>query len=344
MASPPRRGPVEAFFAPLPDTPRRKGPLADRGAGLFDDNAPRMTHLPGPSADPPRSAWGFSGAQWLAVGKDVLAEISADRVTAVAGGVTFFGLLALFPAITALVSLFGLVADPVLIEQQLDALGEFLPASARDIIIGQVKAITDASGTALSLGGAIGLMVALWTANGGMKALIDALNVAWFQRETRGLIMLNIHTLGMTIGAIFMAMALIFTIAILPALLRWLPLLAETQAWLSAIRWPILFAAILAAISLLYRWGPSRSPRGILWLLPGALLASGGLMASSALFSWYTANFASYNETYGALGAVVVLMMWMWLAAIAILIGAEVNAVAEKHLRALKGESDDRPR
>ncbi|WBU60613.1 YihY/virulence factor BrkB family protein [Paracoccus albus] len=339
----------EAIFDPLPEEIRKRYEIGEEnrheGTDADENRSDRSGKghqeddpLPRPRANPPNSAWGLKPKEWVAVLKGTVSEIGEDRVTSVAGGVTFFGLLALFPAITALVSIFGLVADPAVISEQLDNMAEFIPPSALDIIRGQVESIVSSPGTALSFAGIAGLLATLWSANGGMKALMDALNVAWFQKEERGFIKLNLVSLAMTIGAIFLLIALIGTIAVLPAVLNWLPLPEETRGFVSAIRWPIMFAVLMLAISLLYRWGPSRNDAHFSWVSPGALIATIGLVGTSALFSWYAANFANYNETYGTLGAVIVLMMWLWISAIVILVGAEVNSVAERHLRALRGE------
>lgn len=345
MPSRSERSVADAFFGPLPEEVRRKYGLEEppppAAAKRVRDGDPDSA-LPAPRADAPGSPWGLRASEWWGVIKGTFTEIGEDRVTSVAGGVTFFGLLALFPAITALVSIFGLVADPAVIRQQLDNLQEFVPSSALDIIRGQVESIIESPGTALSFAGIAGLLATLWSANGGMKALMDALNVAWFQREQRGFVMLNLVSLGMTLGAIVLVIALVATIAVLPAVLDWLPLPPDTRDLVSIIRWPIMFAVLLLAISALYRWGPSRNDAHFSWISPGALFAAIGLVAASALFSFYTSNFASYNETYGTLGAVVVLMMWMWISAIVIMVGAELNAVSERHLRALNGEAQQR--
>lgn len=332
----------DALFGPLPEgaIKSHRRDSEDRSANVTTSQTGKEA-LPAPRDNPPASPWGLRPADWWSVLKGTASEFSKDRATAVAGGVTFFGLLALFPAITALVSIFGLVADPAVITEQLDNMAEFVPPSALDIIRGQVEAIVNSPGTALSFAGILGLMATLWSANGGMKALMDALNVASLQDESRGFVKLNIVSLGMTLGAVVLLCALIGAIAVLPAVLDWLPLPEETRDFFSMIRWPIMFAVLLLAISLLYRWGPSRRDPGFRWLSPGALLAAIGLVGTSALFSFYASNFANYNETYGTLGAVVVLMMWLWISAIVILLGAELNSVAETHVRALNGQPTD---
>ncbi|WBU64150.1 YihY/virulence factor BrkB family protein [Paracoccus aerodenitrificans] len=343
MARAPERSIGDALFGPLPDEVRRRfdldeKPPAPPAAKRVREGDPDAD-LPAPRSDAPDSPWGLRPKEWWGVLKGVVTEIGEDRVTSVAGGVTFFGLLALFPAITALVSIFGLVADPEVIAEQMDNLSSVIPPAAFEIINGQVEAIINSPGTALSFAGIIGLFLTLWSANGGMKALMDALNVAWFQRESRGFFKLNLVSLTMTLGAIVLVMALVGTIAVLPAVLNWLPLPDATKDMVSMIRWPIMFAVLFLAISALYRWGPSRNDANFNWFSPGALFASVGLVAASALFSFYASNFANYNQTYGTLGAVIVLMMWLWISAIVVLVGAEINAVAERHLRALNGET-----
>ncbi|MFD1797040.1 YihY/virulence factor BrkB family protein [Paracoccus aurantiacus] len=352
MPRPADRSVSDALFGPLPEAERRRiygdgggrsaSPATQTGQDGPDvagKGRPGKENLPSPRENAPESPWGLRPREWWGVLKDTVAEIGQDRVTSVAGGVTFFGLLALFPAITALVSIFGLVADPTLIESQLEKLGGFIPPSALDIISGQVEAIVKAPGAALSFAGIAGLLATLWSANGGMKALMDALNVAQFQRESRGFIKLNIVSLLLTLGAMVLLILLIAAIAVLPAVLAWLPLPESTKDMLTSIRWPIMFAVLLLAISALYRWGPSRHDAHFSWISPGALLAAIGLVGTSALFSWYAGNFANYNETYGTLGAAVVLMMWLWISAIVVMVGAELNGVLESHLRALSGQA-----
>ncbi|AUM74680.1 YihY/virulence factor BrkB family protein [Paracoccus jeotgali] len=332
--TPPERSVLDAVFDPLPDSMQPENPpAADKAEAKAE---PESTPVPtGPAPD---TVWGLKFKQWWAVLKDTVTEIGEDRVTSVAGGVTFFAILALFPAITALVSLFGVFADPALVNEQLDNLGKVVPPSALEIIRGQVQEIIKTPGTALSVAGIVGLLVTLWSANGGMKALIDGLNVALFQSEERGFIKLNLISLAMTVGAMVLVMLLVLAVAVLPAVLHMLPLVPDTKAILTMLRWPIMFAVLLLAISALYRWGPSRRAEGLGKISPGAVLATVGLIITSAGFSFYTSNFASYNETYGTLGAAVVLMMWMWLSSIVIMVGAEVNSVAAEHLREMKGE------
>ena len=278
---------------------------------------------------------------WV-IAKSTLSQLGTDRVTAVAGGITFFGLLSLFPALTAFVSIYGLVADPATIAGHLDMLESFLPQGALGIIRDQVQAITSSPGTALSIAGIGGLLVAFYSANGGMKALLSALNVAFFQTETRGFLKLNLVSMAFTLGGLVMIILMLGVIAIIPILLQMLPLSETTSTWVGLIRWPIMFGVLILALAALYRWGPDAPDSRWRWISPGAVIAAIGLVLTSILFSWYAANFADYNETYGSLGAVIALMMWLWFASTVVLVGAEVNSEIESHLKKLAGVPDKR--
>lgn len=312
------------------ETRRRLGLLPPDSPAQGDDTA-----RPGPA-----SPWQLSGKSWLAVIKRTGAEIGRDRVTSVAAGVTFYALLALFPAITALVSLYAVLADPGTMQSHLDILSAFIPEGGMGIIRDQVTSIAQSPRNALSAAGAIAILLALYSTMGGTKALLDALNVAWFQTEKRGFIRLNIIAFLFTIGAIVSVIVMLGMIAVIPVVVAWLPMGSLIDALLQYLRWPIMFAALLMGLAVLYRWGPSRDDAAWHWLSPGALLAAVGLVAASLLFSWYAANFANYNETYGSLGAVIGLMMWMWITCLMVLIGAELNAAAERQIMLENGLSD----
>jgi membrane protein len=258
----------------------------------------------------------------------VYGEMNDDRILAVAAGVTFYGLLALFPALAAFVSLYGLVADPATINDHLTALGGFLPGGALDVISEQIKRMT-ANETALGFAFFSGLAISLWSANAGVKAVFDALNVAYEEDEKRSFIALNLTSLAFTLGAIIFLMIAIAGIVAVPIILKTIGLgaVADWVVWIG--RWPALFAVTVGALAVLYRYGPSRDRAEWRWLAPGSLFAAFGWMAFSMLFSWYVGSFGNYNETYGSLGAVVGFMTWMWLSSTIILVGAELNAETE---------------
>lgn len=266
---------------------------------------------------------------WWDIMWRVYGEIDDDRILAVAAGVTFYGLLALFPAIGAFVSLYGLVADPATISEHLSALGGLLPGGALDVIGEQIKRITTGDETALGFAFFSGLAISMWSANAGMKAVFDALNVAYEEKEKRSFIILNLTSLAFTFAGIVFLVIALSGVVIVPVVLKYVGLggAADWLIWIG--RWPALLLVTVAALAFLYRYGPSRDRAKWSWLAPGSILAAAGWMIFSMLFSWYLSSFANYNETYGSLGAVIGFMTWMWLSVTIILIGAELNAETE---------------
>ena len=264
--------------------------------------------------------------------KDILLrtyrDVGENRIMLVSAGVTFFALLAIFPAIAALVSLYGLVADPATISEQLGSLQGILPQGALDIVGEQVTRLNEKGSTTLGFSLFLGLALSVWSANGGMKHIFDALNLVYNERESRGFITLNLVSLGFTAGAlVFLVLALAGVVA-LPVALNFIGL-GEGAWWLSQLRWPILFLAVLVSLALLYRYGPSRDAPRWRWATPGSALAAFLWLAGSLLFSWYVANFGKYNQTYGSLGAAIGFMTWIWISTIIVLLGAQVNAEME---------------
>jgi membrane protein len=265
--------------------------------------------------------------------KDILwrtyAQIGKDRVLAVAAGVTFYALLALFPAIAALVSIYGLFSEPTTIQQHINTLSGVLPGGATEIIGEQVNRIASQGGGALGFGFIAGLAISLWSANAGMKAIFDALNVVYDEEEKRSFVRLNLQSLTFTLGAILFLIASILGIVVLPILLGYIGL-GQSAEWLIRIgRWPVLLLVVIFGLALLYRVGPSRDKPEWKWVTPGGILAAVLWLGGSMLFSWYVANFGSYNETYGSLGAVIGFMTWIWLSTTIFLVGAEINAEME---------------
>jgi len=256
-------------------------------------------------------------------------EFGKDRIMSVAAGVTYYALLAVFPAIAALVSIYGLFADPATIQDHLNTVSGVLPGGALDIIREQVTRIASQGGGALGFGFIFGLVLSLWSANAGMKAVFDALNIVYDEEEKRSFIKLNLMSLSFTLGAILFILIAIAGIIVLPIALDFIGL-GQRLEWLLAIaRWPVLLVIVTFGLSLVYRFGPSRDKAQWRWVTPGGIIAAVLWLAVSMLFSWYVANFGSYNETYGSLGAVIGFMTWIWLSSIVVLLGAEINAEME---------------
>jgi membrane protein len=256
-------------------------------------------------------------------------EIGSDRLLAVAGGVVFYGLLALFPAITALVSSYGLFADAATIGRHLAFAAALMPEGAFGIVEEQINRIAAQGGGGLSAGFAFGLLLAIWSANAGMKAIMDALNVIYDEDEKRGFVRLNLMSLVLTVGALSVLLLAIASVIVFPLMLNWIGLGGAAEWTVAVLRWPALLILVMFGLAVLYRFGPSRREARWQWLSVGAAVAMLLWLAASVLFSWYLSNFADYNATYGSLGAGIGLMMWLWLSVIAILLGAELNSEIE---------------
>lgn len=267
---------------------------------------------------------------WVDIVRRTYHEVDRDRVQAVAAGVTFYSLLALFPALTAFVSLYGLMAEPGTISDQLSLLDGFIPAEATDFLRDQINRIASGGDTKLGLALATSVALAIWSANSGVKAIFDALNVAYGEDEKRGFIKLNVISLAFTTGILLFVLLAISAIAIVPAVMDYLYLGNSVEVLISIGRWPVLIVVLIVGLSTLYRYGPSRDEAQWSWVSPGALFAAVSWLVASLLFSWYVANFEDYNKTYGTIGAVIGLLMWMWLSATIVLVGAELNSEAER--------------
>jgi membrane protein len=259
----------------------------------------------------------------------VFSEFTEDRVTLVAAGATYYLLLALFPALAALVSLYGVFSDPVTIAKHIAFLSTALPPGAFDIIVTQLDALSQQKNSTLSFGVLTGFVVALWSANNGIKALFEAMNIAYGEKEKRGIIWLNLNSLGFTLGALVIAIALITAVGILPAILGYLWLDQWTEFLAKIARWPFLLIVVGCGITMMYRYGPSREPAKLRWITWGATFSTSLWLAASVLFSLYLENFADYNATYGTLGALIGLMVWTWISVIILILGAEINAELE---------------
>jgi membrane protein len=275
------------------------------------------------------SPWQIPGAGWKDIFWRTYAEIRDDRLVAVAAGVVFYALLAIFPAITAIVSLYGLFTDAATINDHLSLAAGFLPQGALDIIQDQVIRITSKGDAKLGLAFIFGLGLALWSANAGMKAIIDALNVVYDETEKRGFIKLNLISLTLTLAAILSLLMAIAAVVVLPLVLGYVGLGAVGEMLLRILRWPALFVLIIIGLAVLYRFGPSRTKPQWQWLSVGSVFSTIAWLIASALLSWYLGNFANYDATYGSLGAAIGLMMWLWISSLVILLGAELNSEIE---------------
>ena len=264
-------------------------------------------------------------------------EIGDDRVFALAAGVAYYTLLALFPAIGVFVSLYGLIADVSTVQQNIDDLAFILPSGGLEIIGGQLQRIASQPPKSLGIAFFAGLAISLWSANAGVKAMFDALNVAYDEEERRGFIRLNAVSLLFTVCAIVFATLAIGVVVAVPIVLNLVGLgsVAGLLVWI--LRWPALYLVTILALTLVYRYGPGG--RREHWLNWGGIIAATIWLGGSMLFSWYVANFGNYGATYGSLGAVIGFLTWIWLSTVIFLIGAELNSEIERERGPRPGRS-----
>lgn len=265
---------------------------------------------------------------WRDIAMRVWRAFNADRLPAVAGGVAFYALLALFPTMAAFVSLYGLIADVQAAQDHLAILAGVVPAEVLTFIGQEMTRIAGERSSGLSLTFGVSLLLSLWSANAGVKAMFDALNVAYHETEKRTFFVSTLQTLAFTFATVLFLIAAAVAIVVVPVVLNFFGL--GMGAWLVALlRWPALVLVMTFGLAMLYRFGPSRRAARWSWLSWGAAIAAVLWLGASLAFSWYVSNIANYAATYGSLGAVVGLMMWMWVSALVVLLGAEINSEIE---------------
>lgn len=266
--------------------------------------------------------------------RDILVRVknnlTTDDVGIVSAGVAYFAFLAIFPALGALIAVYGLVADPASAQQTLMQLAGVLPAEARGVLGGELQNIVSASPGALGLGVVISLLLALWSASSGTGALIKALNIAYHEEEHRGFFRLTGMTLLLTLGGIVLVVLAITLIVALPVVLNHVGLSSIAATVARWARWPLLAAVILVALAAAYRYAPSRAEPRWRWISWGSVLATVLWLLASFLFSFYVSHFGKFDKTYGSLAAVVILLTWMYVSAYIVMLGAEVNAEMER--------------
>jgi membrane protein len=306
-------------------TPAKPAKGRDGGRGREADH---------PGEIPPR---GWKDILWRAWG-----EVSEQNLFLIAGGVTYAVLLGLFPGLGALVSLYGLVFDAGQIERQVAALSGVLPAQTQELLSQQLHSLVQASGGALGFAAIAGLLLALWSASRGMSGLITAINIAYEEKETRGFLKLNLIAIGLTLGLLAGGIVAIALVAVLPAVVQLLALGPATKWLLLLAQWPLLIVLVMLGLAVLYRFGPDRDKPQWRWVSPGAGAATVLWIVASVAFTVYVANFNSYDKTYGSLGGVVILLTWLYLSALTVLLGAVINAQAERQTR--KDSTEGPPR
>ncbi len=280
---------------------------------------------------------------WWQVLKRVWTESMNDNLGVMAAGCAFYGLLALFPALSILVSIYALVADPATAEQQLQAVQSVLPEAAYTMIAGRIHELAGLPSGGVSWRILIGLLIALWSASNGTKALMSTLNVAYEEDEKRSFLRFNLVAILFTIGGIIGIMVGLAVILVVPAIVGLLSLGFATGILIRAVSFALVIVFLIASLAVVYRLGPSRREAKWRWISPGSIAASVVWVVASIGFSFYVSNFGSYNVTYGSLGAVVIVLLWLWISAYVVLFGAELNAELELQTAQDTTSGPDRP-
>jgi membrane protein len=272
----------------------------------------------------------------------VMRQVKEDDVALLAAGVAFFALLALVPTLVALVSLYGLVADPSDVQTTVEDTLRAAPTEVQDLVSSQLESVIESSPSGLRIGAIVGLVLALWSASSGMKHLMGALTLAYDEVDDRKFLRLRGLALLLTLGAIVLAL-LALAGMVVPDALDDSGTTGTVRLVLQIARWPVLGLIVILALSLLYRWAPDRDAARWRWVTPGAVVATVVWVVASIGFSLYTANFGNYNETYGTLGAIVVVMLWLYITAYVVILGAEINCELERQTLADTTRGPARP-
>jgi membrane protein len=297
-----------------------------READRTPQRVPSEAELPGVDAEKPTE---IPARGWLQILKRAWAENSADNMPIIGAGVAFFAFLAVFPALIATISLYGLVASPETVAEQIQQLSDQLPTEAQSLLSDQLNNIVDNSGGALTLSLIVSILAALWSASGGTGNLITAVNLAYDEVETRGFVKRKALALGLTLGAIVFVLVTIALIAVVPAVLDSLGLGVVGTILAQVLRWVLLLGVMAGALSVLYRVAPDRDAPKFRWVSLGSVVVTVIWAVISLLFSLYVNNFGSYDKTYGAIAGVIVLMLWLQLTVFLVLLGAEINSETE---------------
>ena len=260
----------------------------------------------------------------------IYAEFSEDRIPAVAGGVTFFFLLALFPAIASVVSLYGLFADRQTIVDSLQMISGFLPGGAVTVLGAEVHRLTAQKPATLNIAFLVSTAIALWSTSGGVKAILDGLNIAFETKETRSFLRLSVNAVLFAAGIVAAAAIVIFGMGELKKEMGQISWAGYARDAAAILVWPIAFFLCSAIVSLIYRYGPNRVRTPWRWITWGSAFASIFWIIGTLAFDWYVQNYGSYNRTYGELGAAVGFLTWIWISIVILLTGAEITCEVEK--------------
>ena len=275
------------------------------------------------------SPWQIPWRGWRDVLLRVKHEAAADNLSLIAAGMAFYAMLSVAPALAVIISVYGLVVSTEDLQAQMLVLSSYLPNEAQQLIQSQLAELVGTTETSLGWGLIASALISLWSASRAMKSLFGGLNAVYDEIESRGWFWLTLQSVSFTLAGILLLVLTLGTMAILPLVLSYLPLSDFNVVLVRLLSWVLVSAVVLAGLAVLYRFGPSRTRANWRWVTIGALVAWAAWIAASGALSWYVSNFDSYQRTYGALGAVAILLMWFFISAYAMLIGGELNAELE---------------
>ena len=293
--------------------------------------------VPGGTAEKPTDV---PAKGWLQIAKRGWAEAKADNVPLLAAGMAYYAFLAIFPALIAAVLIYALVADPAQIAEQVNNLGSALPAEIRQTITDQ---ITLAESRGAGWGALVAILLALFSASGGVGNMMTAINTAYDEEETRGFLKKRGIALLLTLGAIIFLLVVVALVAVLPGVLQVLGTSTLATIGIQVVRWLLIVVVITVALAVLYRVAPDRDAPKVRWVSVGAGIATVLWLLASVGLSLYVSNFGSYAKTYGALAGIVILLLWLFITSYAILLGAEINAESEQQTEADTTKGDPQP-
>jgi membrane protein len=313
----------------MPDVPEKPQAqpheLHERGRGR---HAHKPTEIPGKG--------------WLDVLTRTKQQISEDNLSVVAAGVAFYGFVAMVPALAAIIAIYGLVSDPSQVAKQIESLATVLPGEVLPLLREQMLRITSNQGAA-GWSALIGFALALYSSANATKALITGLNIAYDETERRSFFKLTLIAFILTIGAIVGAVFAVGLVAVMPSVLERMHITSGVEMLLNIARWPLLIGGFMASLAVMYRFGPCRHDAKWSWVSPGAIVATILWVLGSGAFSLYVSRFASYDKTYGPLGTVVIFLMWLYLSAFVVLLGAEFNSEMERQTKKDTTEGTPKP-
>jgi membrane protein len=269
---------------------------------------------------------------WKLILVRVYNRIGEDNISIAAGGIAFFAFLAIFPALIALLSIYGLIVDPQLAEQQIALFSKMLPKEAYLIIEKRIENLLSTSGTTLGWGTVLGILFSLWSANKGTKSLFNGLDIAYKTKNERSILKHNVFTFVFTLGAVLTMMLSMMLIVIFPAAVQTIGLPGYLESLISWFRWPLLAFIVILGISFVYKYAPDRQTPKYKWVILGASLATLFWLIASWGFSFFVGNFGNYGEMYGSISAVAILLLWLFITSYIILLGGELNSATEDYV------------